>query len=263
VQVGESERFTSFDGTGIAYRRWAGTRGPVVLHHGFVANGKANWVLPGVVDRLVSAAYEVVAIDARGHGRSDKPHDPARYGEPTMARDVSSLADHLGYEGFALVGYSMGGIVSLLVAIDEPRVQRLVVGGIGAGVVEVGGVDTREIPREAIAEALLADDPDTLPNVRARGFRAFADAMGADRLALAAQASVAHQEPMALDRISAPTLVLVGEDDDLARRPSVLAEAIPGARLALVPGDHLGACAEPAFGEHLLAFLEETDARTE
>jgi pimeloyl-ACP methyl ester carboxylesterase len=77
------DRFESFDGTEIAYQVWGapGQLPPVLLHHGFVADATVNWVLPGVVAALLQSGREVIAPDARGHGRSGKPHDPARYGE--------------------------------------------------------------------------------------------------------------------------------------------------------------------------------------
>lgn len=251
----ETQHFTSFDGTGIAFGRWAGDGSSVVLHHGFAADAHVNWVRPGIVDRLVDAGFAVIALDARGHGRSDKPHATEAYGEPTMARDVSALADHLGLESYHQVGYSMGGIVSLFVALGDPRVRGLVVGGIGAGVVEVGGLDTREIRREAIAEALLDDDPDGVPSPAAARFRAFAESTGADLVALAACARAAFQSRVAPEGITAPTLVVAGERDDLARRPEVLAGAIAGAELRVVPGDHLGAVGQPALAEAIVSFL--------
>jgi pimeloyl-ACP methyl ester carboxylesterase len=251
--------FESADGLRIVYDDWVPDEPvdapPVVLHHGFVADTNLNWKLPGVVDALLVAGRRVVGIDARGHGRSAKPHDPASYGERTMAADVMRLVDVLGVGSYDLVGYSMGAIVSVLVAVSDPRVRRLVIGGIGAGVVEVGGVDTRVIPNLALAEALEADDPATIENAAARQFRQFADGIGGDRLALAAQARAVHKDPIAFDAISARTLVLVGDRDDLAARPEVLAGAIGGARLEVVEGDHLGALADPAFTATLVDFL--------
>ena len=94
---------------------------------------------------LVADGRRVVAHDARGHGRSDTPHDPARYGEARMALDVAELADHLGLDAFDLVGYSMGGVTAVIVASQERRVRRLVIGGIGSAIVELGGVDTRTL----------------------------------------------------------------------------------------------------------------------
>jgi len=254
--VTEFELFESSDGVRIAYRTFGppDARPPVVLHHGFAAHARANWFEPGIVAALTRAGRHGVAPDARGHGDSDKPHDPALYGEARMARDVAGLADHLGYESYDLVGYSMGAIVSALVAVADARVRRLVIGGVGAGLVEIGGVDTRVVPGGAIAAVLEADDASGFaPGIS--GFRALADAMGADRKALAAQARSVHSEPIDLARIAAPTLVLAGEKDPLAARPEVLAAALPAAELVRVPGDHLGAVAEPLFVASLVDFL--------
>ncbi|PXA82888.1 alpha/beta hydrolase [Caulobacter sp. D4A] len=251
--------FTTSDGLSIAYQVWGEdeTRPPVVLHHGFSASGLINWKGPGVVDALVAAGRKVVAIDARGHGASDKPHDPAFYGEARMARDVGELIDHLGAAAIDLAGYSMGAIVSLICASQEPRVRRLVTGGVGEGVVATGGVDTRHVPSEAIVEALLTEDPSTIRHPAAAPFRLFADAIGADRKALAAQASVVHAKPIALDAITAPTLVVAGDDDPLAVHPERLAAAIPGARSLLVGGDHRSAVANPAFARAIVEFFAD------
>lgn len=252
-------RFTTTDGLSIAYQVWGEDQGqpPIVLHHGFGASGVINWKAPGIIDVLVGAGRKVITIDARGHGTSDKPHDPAFYGEARMARDVSELIDHLGVPAIDLAGYSMGAIVALICASQEPRVRRLVTGGVGEGVVEKGGVDTRHVPNDALVEALLAEDPSTIRHPAAVPFRQFADAIGADRKALAAQASVVHAQPIPLDRITAPTLVTAGDNDPLAVHPDRLAAAIPGARSLLVKGDHRTAVADPAFAQAIAAFFRK------
>lgn len=253
------ESFRSDDGLQIAYRTWRDGDGvPVVLHHGFGASAEIDWVATGVVGALTDAGRRVVGIDARGHGASEKPHDAARYGEPRMARDVVTLLDVLGVSAVDLVGYSMGAVVSLLTAAREPRVRRLVVGGIGHAAAERGGVDTASLAPEALREALLTDDVAAIPHPGAAAFRRFADDTGADRQALAAQAAAVHRDPIPLDRITAPTLVLAGRDDPLATRPEVLAAAVPDARLLLVDGDHGGALQEAAFREAIVAFLGDT-----
>jgi pimeloyl-ACP methyl ester carboxylesterase len=248
--------FTASDGVEIRYSMFgAPTPTPVVLHHGFGADTKTNWIATGIVSALVEAGHCVVSIDARGHGRSDKPRDRALYGEANMARDVQQLFDRVGARSFHLVGYSMGAIVSLLVAASDARVRSLALGGIGAGAVELGGVDTRVLPSEAVVRALETDDPGALDFGLAFQFRAFADAVGADRPALAAQARAMHQAPIAFERITARTLLLAGEDDPLAARPEVLAAAIAGTRVQLLGGDHMSALLDPRFKEALLAFL--------
>ncbi len=252
-----SSRVRGRDGVEVAVHRWGapGDRPPVVLQHGFAADSIRNWQASGVVAALVADGREVVAVDARGHGDSDKPHDPGRYGERAMATDLSEVADALDLDRFDLAGYSMGGIVSLVLAGTDQRVRRLVVGGIGAGVVERAGLDTRAVRSAALVAALETDDPASITDPTAAAFRAFADSTGADRLALAAHVRAINTEPLPLSDIAAPTLVVAGDADPLAVRPQVLADAISGAHLVTVPGDHLGAVRTPEFTAALVGFL--------
>jgi pimeloyl-ACP methyl ester carboxylesterase len=251
------KRFRTWDNLEIAYREWGeGTAlPPVVLHHGFVADAEANWVATGIVDALTTAGRKVIAPDARGHGHSEKPHDPASYGEQRMARDLAVLLDTVGASQVDLVGYSMGAIVALILSSEDERVRRLVVGGVGSGVIECGGVDRRAVSNESIIHALSVDDPSTLQEPEAQVFRELADALGADREALVAQAHSVYRGGVALERISAATLILAGEDDPLALRPEALAEAIPGAMLRVVSGNHIGAIADPRFTQSIVDFL--------
>jgi len=252
------KRFASWDGLQIAYREWgrrATALPPIVLHHGFVADAEVNWLATGVVGALTAAGRHVIAPDARGHGSSDKPHEPGRYGEQRMARDLAALLDEVGAERVDLVGYSMGAIVALIFSSEGARVRRLIVGGVGSGVIECGGVDRRGLSNESIIHALSVDDGANLEGSRARPYRVLADALDADRQALVAQARSVHRAGVALGRISAPTLVLAGDRDPMAVRPEVLAAAIPDGRLELVRGDHFGALADPRFAATIVDFL--------
>jgi pimeloyl-ACP methyl ester carboxylesterase len=249
--------FTTWDGIEIAYQEWGEqTRlPPVVLHHGFVADADANWVAPGVVDALLARGRRVIAPDARGHGKSEKPHDPSFYGEQRMARDLGCLLEETGLGQVDLVGYSMGAIVSLIFSSGEERVRRLVVGGVGSGVIECGGVDRRAVSNDSIIEALAVEDPSTLRQPAARAFRGLADDLGADREALLAQAASVYRGGVALEEISAPTLVLAGDEDPLAVRPQVLAEALPDATLQIIHGNHMAAVADAGFRQSIVDFL--------
>jgi pimeloyl-ACP methyl ester carboxylesterase len=262
------QTFQTWDGLQIAYQEWGGERDlererdgesnspPVVLHHGFAANANANWLATGVVDALTAAGRRVVAPDARGHGHSEKPHDPARYGEDRMARDLAVLLDTIDAPRIDLVGYSMGAIVSLIFASTDARVRRLVIGGVGSGVIECGGVDRRAVPNEAIIEALSAADPPSLElPPAAAAFRQLADALKADREALVAQARSIYRGEIALGDISAPTLLLAGDTDPLALRPQVLVDAIPGATLELLSGNHIEVLGDPRFKASIVDFL--------
>src|SRR6266536_2825729 len=223
----QMDRVPSFDGTRIAYTA-QGSGPAVLLLHGFAADQHLNWARPGVIDALIGAGRRVIATDARGHGASDKPHDPDRYGGDTMVRDARAVLDHLGVEQVDVVGYSMGSMVAARLVPDEPRARSLVLGGVGATVTppRTGGRSP-----EAIAAALLADDPASIDNIAGKAFREFADFTGADRHALAALSrSDALRYSVHFDAITVPTLVVAGADDTLIRSPSELADRLPSAR---------------------------------
>jgi pimeloyl-ACP methyl ester carboxylesterase len=248
------------DGTAIAYHCWEPDAGsdahpvPVVLQHGFAADTMADWLIPGTVAGLTAAGRRVVGIDARGHGRSGKSPDATRYGERRMADDLLTVVALLGTPAVDLVGYSMGAVVTLLAGATRTTVRRLVAGGVGAGVVEVGGMDTRVLPGDRLARALLAEDPDDLPP-DILGVRAFAEMLGNDLPSLAAQARAVHRDGIDLAAVTAETLVIAGDADPLAERPHVLAEAITGARVCLVAGAHDVVGSSPDFRSAVVGFL--------
>mgnify|MGYP001825594692 CR=1 FL=1 len=82
---------------------------PIILLHGFGADRRNNWRLTGWIRLLNNSGFRVIAPDARGHGRSDKPTDPKDYEPEGIAGDVLRLLDHLEIDKADLVGYSMGG----------------------------------------------------------------------------------------------------------------------------------------------------------
>jgi pimeloyl-ACP methyl ester carboxylesterase len=247
------DRFTSFDGVGIAYTV-TGAGPDALLLHGFAADQRVNWVSSGVVDALVAAGRRVIALDARGHGESDKPHDPAAYENDAMKRDAQGLLDHLGIEQVDIIGYSMGALVSAGLVPDEPRTRSCVLGGIGRRA-------NRSTPltperRTRIADALEAEDRATVSDASARAFRAFADRTRADRLALAAfQRARTPITRSRLDDFRVPTLVIVGDDDTLAGSAQLLADRIPGAVARTITGTHLGAVMDPEFARSIVDFV--------
>lgn len=251
--------FTATDGIRIAYQLFGSDRSrpPVVLHHGYIVDARLNWVGPGIVAALVAAGRWVVAPDARGHGVSEKPHAPAFYGEARMADDLRELFDRLGEDRYDLAGYSMGAVVALLVAGRDARVRRLVVGGVGGALAEPRAASVRSMAGAAVAAGMLAAEPRLIGNPGVAAFRRLADQVAADRQAMAAQARATHAGPIELARIRVPTLVLAGEHDPLALQPERLAAAIPGARLSMVRGDHMGALQDRRFASALVDFLAE------
>jgi pimeloyl-ACP methyl ester carboxylesterase len=100
---------------------------PVILHHGTFGSGP-DWIERGYVEAL-KAEYQVILVDARGHGSSDKPHDPAAYDISLRASDVVSVMDDLGLLKADYFGYSMGGWIGFGLAQYAPtRFSSFVIG---------------------------------------------------------------------------------------------------------------------------------------
>ena len=243
------------DGLTLNYER-AGAGPPVLCIHGFASSGKVNWVDVGWVDTLAEAGYSVITLDNRGHGASDKPHDPECYHPQDMARDAVALLDHLGIEQAAVLGYSMGARIAAFMAFGhEARVACLILGGMGMNLIN-GLSDGNDI-----IAGLLAPSLEGLTHPTARQFRIFADHTGSDRAALAACMETSR-EPMAradVRRINVPALVAVGEADSMAGAPGPLAELLPQGEAYVIPKrDHMRATGDKAFKAAGLAFLSRT-----
>ncbi|ODT67840.1 MAG: alpha/beta hydrolase [Pelagibacterium sp. SCN 63-23] len=243
--------FTSADLT-LAYDLH-GSGAPVLCVHGFASSGKVNWLDTGWVETLTDAGYQAITLDNRGHGRSDKPHDPELYSPTQMVEDAIALLDHLGIGRAAVLGYSMGARIAAFMAFSHPeRIAAAIFGGMGMNLIN-GLSDGNDIIAGLRAPS-LAD----LSHPTARQFRIFADHTGSDREALAACMETSR-EPMAradVRRIAVPVLVAVGEADDMAGRPEPLAELLPQGEAVLIPKrDHMRATGDKVFKEAALQFL--------
>jgi pimeloyl-ACP methyl ester carboxylesterase len=96
---------------------------PLLLVHGW----PQTWYQFRLVMPTLARDFQVVAVDQRGIGLSDKPEDG--YDTGTLAGDLVALMDILGHQRFALVGFDTGMLISYALAADHPdRVERLVVG---------------------------------------------------------------------------------------------------------------------------------------
>lgn len=240
------------DGLNIAYEV-AGAGAPVLCIHGFASSGKVNWVDTGWVQTLVDAGYQAITIDNRGHGLSDKPYDPEFYRPEAMAQDALRLLDVLGVPSAAVLGYSMGARITAFMAFANPeRVECAIFGGMGMNLV-TGLADNIDI-----IAGLTAPDLEGLTHPTARQFRIFADHTKSDRLALAT-CMESSRAPMAradVRRIDVPTLVAVGENDEMAGPPEPLAALLPQGEVFVIPRrDHMRATGDPKFKAATLDFL--------
>ena len=103
---------------------------PLVMVHGFSAN-IGMWREMGYVDGL-APSHRLILVDPRGHGGSDKPHDPAQYRPELMAGDVVAVLDHLGIDRAHFMGASMGAAIGFEIARRVPgRFLSLILQGYG------------------------------------------------------------------------------------------------------------------------------------
>jgi len=248
--------FFDSDGVKIHYETFGEGR-PIVLVHGLTSDLAVNWVAPTWIETL-SSVRRVIALDNRGHGQSDKPHDREAYAGDKMSQDVLRLMDYLGIEKADLFGYSMGAYISLdLLAHHPERFDSAILGGIGEGF-------TFDAPEtiQAISDAFAADDPSQISDPWGKAFRASAEVMVPENDLKALAACVFHLgEPIdyaALASVDIPVLVVVGANDILARTPSELAAAIPNSKLVTIPDtDHTSVVVDQRFKEAVLTFLKE------
>ncbi|MDO8901960.1 MAG: alpha/beta fold hydrolase [Phenylobacterium sp.] len=214
----------------------------MVLVHGFTSNRKEGWRRTGWYAALERRGVRCIALDQRGHGESEKLYEPEAYQRAALASDIVALLDHLNLPQVDLFGYSMGARTALAAALAAPeRISNLILGGVGERLLEPR---TSGAPTDAMAEAMLAEDPETISHPMLRSFRHFADEQGEDRRALAAfvRAENPPLDTEAMGRLPVPVLVIAGQRDEGAGDPDGLARAFPEGRGITVVGcDHFSA----------------------
>ncbi len=248
-----------FDSDGVRIHYIDEGRGaPVILVHGFGSSADEHWVRTGMFERL-ARRWRAIAYDARGHGMSDRPHDPARYGLGNMRADAVRLMEHLKIPRARMAGYSMGGRITLEVLMRDPqRLSAVVLGGYGAA-----GQIAKPGQRHRIAAALLAEDPAVIEDVLARRFRRGAERNGKDLRALAACIGAEETTDAestldfaALRRSALPVLVATGDRDTIAGDPRPLEAWFGNARVVVLEGaDHVSVPADPRFQAAVEDFL--------
>lgn len=227
---------------------------PIVLVHGFASSRLNNWATQGWYETFGESGRRVIALDNRGHGESDTPHDPGAYDIPTMASDVIGLLDHLDVNVADCFGYSMGGRITIELLRSHPnRLNAAVLGGVGAAFM------TDRPGREAIADALEAPAVEDVDTEVGRAFRLFAEENDNDLEALAAVIRAHAASPSAddLGTVEIPVLVATGANDERVGDPAELAAAFGNGEVAVIPGtDHLTTVPDQHFEEVVLAFLD-------
>jgi pimeloyl-ACP methyl ester carboxylesterase len=249
VSAATTERFSGFDGSELALHRLGQGR-PAVLLHGLFSDAQTNWIRFGHAQRLADAGFQAIMPDLRAHGLSVRPHDPAAYPNDALVRDAKALIYHLGLQDYDLGGFSLGARTAVRCVLQGLAPRRLVLGGMGL----------EGLAGWARRAAFFIDAIDRFDTVKhgdpAFMAVAFMKTQKIDRVAarLLLQ-SVDDTEPAELAGVKMPTLVVCGDKDRDNGSPGALVEALPDARLELIPGTHMSSVTEPALGEAIVRFL--------
>ncbi|RZK09935.1 MAG: alpha/beta hydrolase [Flavobacterium sp.] len=252
----------SFDSKGTRINYVSKGKGePIIFIHGFLANSNWNWIEAGTFDSLAKN-YRVIAMDVRGHGTSEKPHSKEAYGKEIL-EDINRLMKHLNIDRANIVGYSMGGEITLAYLTSYPeKVIKAVAGGCGwmktgdekyeqwkknrdllatipAGVSIVERLWPGSDSTSDISKIVNANDPLALSGV----------ANGMLQLSI-------EENKLLTNKV--PTLLLIGEEDRLMKSAETTASVATNMKLQILKGqDHLSAINDPLFLTTIENFLKE------
>jgi len=263
-----------FDSNGVRIRYLdQGSGQPIVLIHGYTSNVERSWMDTGVFANLVKD-YRVIALDCRGHGKSDKPQDPRAYGGE-MGQDVVRLLDLLKIARAHIVGYSMGGnITAQLLTTNPDRFITATLGG-ASGRREAWGAQSEQAAEEEAVELengipfrslILRIAPIDEPKPTDEAIRQRSQAMVAvnDTAALAAfmrgrRAQLVTDAQMAA--VQVPTLGIVGSADPNLTGMNSLKTIWPGLKVIIIEGathaGERGAQRRPEFVNAIREFITD------
>jgi pimeloyl-ACP methyl ester carboxylesterase len=257
-----------FDSNGVRLHYLeAGSGTPVLMMHGFSGNADRQFGQSGVI-RALATRYRVLAIDGRGHGLSEKPHDPTVYG-PEMGQDLLRLQDHIGVTQSHMIGYSLGAMVLAHLVCHRPeRFLSCVLGG-ATGRFNWSDEKQRQLELEASELAQgsqrsqilrLWPDKSTPPDEVSIAERSRRSLEGQDVRALAASRLGGGRltvRPEDMQAITVPVLGVVGDRDPYSNDFYELEKIMPQLRVRRIAGaDHSTTTLRREFSTEILRFLE-------
>lgn len=251
----------TFDSNGVKIRYVTEGKGEaVVLIHGWMSDA-TMW--GPKLDPL--EGFQLIALDCRGHGKSDKPHDPKKYGAE-MAQDVVRLLDHLKIKKAHLIGYSMGAFIAGKVAASHSnRVFSLIYGGQAPLLTGEAGSKEIDVFAKAVEDGnglapyLMFVRPE-LSQKSAEALAKFAyTGKDLNAWAVAGQSFKGLEVKIKdLKKVKAPVLFIHGskEGESTKTRVAALHKSLPGSILKVIEGsDHITTLIKPEFGAALVEFL--------
>ena len=241
--LAQEDKYLDANGVKIRYID-TGKGEAIVLLHGGTSNLE-SWTSRGVVGNLAKD-FRVIAFDARGHGKSDSPHDPAAYGRQ-QALDVVRILDALKIERAHIIGFSLGSstVAQLLTLHPERFLTGVQVAGAGRSPKEANNprieTEAAEIARDCISRSRVmrqapAGMKPTEEDIRQRITACRAD-KSFDRLATAASLRGYKDQAVTAEQMAAvkvPTLDIVGTLDHTLKDMQALKNIRPAMKLVLL-----------------------------
>jgi pimeloyl-ACP methyl ester carboxylesterase len=254
VEMPEPRYVMSAEGHRIATYSWGDESADTVLVvHGFASSCRDNWVDTGWVRDLTRAGWRVLGVDQRGHGLSDKPHDPRDYTMSALVADLLVVLDTYLLDEVRYVGYSLGGRVGWQLLVDAPqRVSRGVLGGIPDGT---------PLARVKIDQArAYAENGTPVEDPVTRSYVTLAERVGSNDLgvlvALAEGMRFGDADPDPDRPPQQPVLFATGSDDAILDRSRALAACAPRGTFVEIPRrHHFNAPGSRVFRQEAVAFL--------
>ena len=233
------------------------------MAHG-ITRSLGRWREIGFADAL-KEAYTLILFDARGHGKSDKPHDPAAYGT-RMVDDVIAVLEACGLNKAAYWGYSMGAGVGFKAAVTHPeRFDSFILGGWNPYSASAGAPPNPP-SINAPQVGLLRTDPEAFlrsreqqlgrpltPEERRAELANDAEALAALMVTFRDVATLGHED---LEHMAVPCVLYAGDADPFHAGTKEAADHIPRASFFSLPGlNHVQAGASPLALPHVKEFL--------
>ena len=245
----DARHFEADDGVRLAWYDMGEGR-PVVLLHGFMSDSYTNWVRYGQAGAIVAAGRRVVMMDFRAHGQSDKPHDPAAYPRDRLTKDALQFIAHLGLTDYDLGGYSLGSRTVSRMLAEGATPARVILGGMGLE----GLTDTGR--RGGHFRNILTNIGRHERGTPAWMVEAFLKTTDGDPEALLGIIDTFADTPIeTIESFAMPVQILCGAEDNDNGSATALAEVLPNAVYAEVPGGHMSSVTKPEMGAALAAFL--------
>jgi pimeloyl-ACP methyl ester carboxylesterase len=243
--------WTSSDGIELAYRELGEGR-PVILLHGLFSDSLMNWVNFGHAERIAAAGFRAIMPDLRAHGLSGKPHRPDHYPKGVLARDLRELIAHLGLADFDLGGFSLGARTVVEAVGEGLKPRKAILAGMG-----LRGLLNWDARQRFFLEAIDGFETTRRGDPHWLAIQ-FMKTMKVDRAAAALVLQSFGDAPLEwLGAFTMPTLVLIGSEDEDNGSARELAEALPEAAYAEVPGTHMSCVTKPELGEAIARFLTD------